>query len=59
MVIFDKSLFFKNHKLVESNLHVYGISDQLSCAFYWHATADILTKLLQQCLLFFAWVIVR
>ena len=34
---------------VKISIHVYGISDDLSCAFYWRVTADILTKLLQQC----------
>ena len=43
---------------MESNIHVYGINKWFSCAIYCCATADILTKLLQQCFLFFIVVVI-
>ena len=41
-----------------SNVHVYGINKWFSCAIYCCATAYILTKLLQQCFLFFIVVVI-
>ena len=54
---FKKSMFF-NNKYVESNIHVYGINKKFSCAIYCCATADILTKLVQQFFLFFIVVVI-
>ena len=52
MVNFQKVCFSKTISRLEVKLsiHVYGISDDLRCC----VTADILKKLLQQCLLFLA-----
>ena len=45
-------------KVGESTIHVYGINKSFSCAIFCCATADILTKLLQQCFLFFIVVVI-
>ena len=54
---FKKKNLFLTKKLVESNIHVYGINKYFSCAIYCCITADILTKLLQQFFLFFIVVV--
>ena len=51
-------MFLKNHNKVESNIHVYDIRTSLVVLFNCYATADILTKFLQQCFLFFIVVVI-
>ena len=59
MLIFEKSLFLKNHKWVESNINVnMTLVTSLVVLFNCYATADILKKLLQQCFLFFIVVVI-
>ena len=54
------SLLLKNHKYVESEtLYTCSMhSKWFSCAFYCRATADILTKFLQQCFLILIAVVI-
>ena len=60
MVNFSKkSVSKKNISRLKVTYIFMALATSLGVLSYWHATEDILTKLLQHCLLFFTWVIVR
>ena len=56
---FEKVCFSKTISRLKVTYMFMALVTSLVVLFYWRVTADILTKLLQQCLLFFTWVIVR